>query len=96
MSYSLIEDIYDYEYDKYLDNLQNIVEDSAYYYSYVCSCCNKECNPIVIDDSFGYDYGSIIATHKQYTIVSDCCEAEVITPQNKGDIIKCRSYLLII
>ena len=80
MSYSLIEDIYDYEYDKYLDNLQNIVEDSAYYY--VCSCCNKECNPIVIDDSFGYDYGSISATHKQYTIVSDCCEAEVITPQN--------------
>ena len=83
MSYSLIEDIYDYEYDKYLDNLQNIVEDSAYYYYYyVCSCCNKECNPIVIDDSFGYDYGSISSTHKQHTIVSDCCEAEVMTPQD--------------
>ncbi len=80
MSNSLIEDIYDYEYDKYLDNLQNIVEDSAYYY--VCSCCNKECNPVVIDDSFGYDYGSISSTHKQHTIVSDCCEAEVMTPQD--------------
>ena len=79
MSYSLIEDIYDYEYDKYLDNLQNIVEDSQ---DYVCSCCNKECNPIVRDDSFGYNIGSISSTHNQYTIVSDCCEAEVITPQN--------------
>ena len=76
MSYSLIEDIYDYEYDKYLDNLQNIVEDSAYYY--ICSCCNKECNPIVIDDSFGYNIGSISSTHNQHTIVSDCCEAEAI------------------
>ena len=80
MSYSLIEDIYDYEYDKYLDNLQNIVEDSAYYY--VCSCCNKECNPIVIDDSFGYNIGSISSTYKQQTIVSDCCEAEVATTQH--------------
>ena len=77
MSYSLIEDIYDYEYDKYLDNLQNIVEDSAYYY--VCSCCNKECSPVVIDDSFGYDYGSINSTHMQHTVVSECCGAEVIT-----------------
>ena len=33
MGYSLIEDIYDYEYDKYMDNLQNIVEDSQ---DYVC------------------------------------------------------------
>ena len=76
MNYSLIEDIYDYEYDKYLDNLQNIVEDSQ---DYVCSCCNKECNPIVIDDSFGYSYGSINSTHKQHTVVSECCGAEVIT-----------------
>ena len=52
MGYSLIEDIYDYEYDKYLDNLQNIVEDSQ---DCICSCCNKECNPVVIDDSFGYN-----------------------------------------
>jgi len=76
MGYSLIEDIYDYEYDKYLDNLQNIVEDSQYC---ICSCCNKECKPVVIEDSFGYDYGSISSTHNQQTIVSDCCEAEVIT-----------------
>ena len=76
MSYSLIEDIYDCEYDKYLDNLQNIVEDSQ---DYVCSCCNKECNPIVRDDSFGYNIGSISSTHNQHTIVSECCGAGVIT-----------------
>ena len=76
MGYGLIEDIYDYEYDKYLDNLQNIVEGSQ---DCICSCCNKECNPVVIDDSFGYDYGSTSSTYKQQTIVSDCCEAEVTT-----------------
>ena len=79
MSYSLIEDIYDYEYDKYTDNLQNIVEDSQYY---ICSCCDKECNPVVIDDSFDYNCGSIRSTHNQHTVVSDCCDAEVTTAQD--------------
>ena len=80
MNNSLIEDIYDYEYDKYMDNLQNIVEDSQ---DYVCSCCNKECNPIVIDDSYGYEYGSISSTHKDVHVVSDCCEAPIVNMRFK-------------
>lgn len=74
---SFIDDIYnDYDFDRYLDKIQDFVEDSAYYY--VCSCCNKECNPIVRDDSYGYEYGSISSTHKDVYVVSNCCEAPIV------------------
>ena len=66
----MIEDIFDNYYDAYLDNLQDSVD--AYY---TCSECGKECLPVVEDDSFGYDYGSIKSTHKQQTVYSDCCNA---------------------
>ena len=73
---SFIDDIYnDYDFDRYLDNLQNIVEDSVYY---VCSCCNKECNPIIIDDSFGFNIGSISSTYEDIQVLSDCCEAPIV------------------
>lgn len=72
MKYSMIEDIFDNYYDYYIDNLQDSVD-----VSYTCSKCGKERFPVVEDDSFGYDYGSIKSTHKQQTVYSDCCGAEV-------------------
>lgn len=74
MSNSLIEDIYDYEYDKYMDNLQNIVEDSQ---DYVCSCCGMPCDILVDDESFGFEYGSEISTQQDVKIISECCNAYV-------------------
>ena len=67
MGYSLIEDIYDYEYDKYMDNLQNIVEDSQ---DYVCSCCGLPCDILVDDESFWFEYCSEISTQQDVNIVS--------------------------
>lgn len=72
MGYSLIEDIYDYEYDKYMDNLQNIVEDSQ---DYVCSCCGLPCDILVDDESFGFEFGSEISTQQDVKIISECCNA---------------------
>ena len=78
---SFIDDIYnDYDFDRYLDKIQDFVEDSAYY---VCSCCNKECNPIVIDDSFGFNIGSISSTYEDVHVVSDCCEAPIVNMRFK-------------
>ena len=68
----MIEDIFDNCYDSYIDNLQDSVD--AYY---TCSECGKDCLVIVEDDSFGYDYGSIKSTHKQQTVYSGCCNANV-------------------
>lgn len=72
MKDSMIEDIFDSYYDPYLDSLQDSVD--VYY---TCSKCGKECFPVVEDDSFGYDYGSIKSTHNQKTVYSDCCNANV-------------------
>ena len=72
MKGSMIEDVFDSYYDSYIDNLQDSVD--VYY---TCSECGKECFPVVEDDSFGYEYGSIKSTHKQQTIFSDCCGANV-------------------
>ena len=72
MKSSMIEDVFDSYYDSYIDNLQDSVD--AYY---TCSECGKECLLIVEDDSFGYDYGSIKSTHKQQTVYSGCCNANV-------------------
>ena len=72
MKGSMIEDVFDSYYDSYIDNLQDSVD--VYY---ICSECGKECLPVVEDDSFGYDYGSIKSTYEQQTIYSDCCGAKV-------------------
>ena len=72
MKGSMIEDVFDSYYDSYIDNLQESVD-----VHYICSECGKECLPVVEDDSFGYDYGSIKSTHEQQIIYSDCCSAKV-------------------
>jgi len=77
MKDSIIEDIYDSYYDSYLDNLQDSLDCLSDVY-YECSYCHKECLPVEEDNSFGYEYGSQIATHKQVDIISDCCGAKVL------------------
>ena len=78
---SFIDDIYnDYDFDRYLDKIQDFVEDSC---EFVCSSCGCMCSPTTIDDSYGYEYGSISSTHKDVYVVSDCCEAPIVNMRFK-------------
>lgn len=43
----------------------------------ICSHCGEVCEVGVQDESFDYSYGSINATHHQYSEVSSCCGADV-------------------
>lgn len=64
---------------KYLDD-SYLDDEGLSYYDYetelpehYCRFCGEPCGIVVVDDGFGYEYGSIVDTHHDYHTVSDCC-----------------------
>ena len=41
----------------------------------VCSNCGCKCGTVFEDETFGYEYGSEVGRHHEYSEWSDCCEA---------------------
>jgi len=52
---------------------------------YHCSKCGEDCDPITEDNSFDWEMGSQRGTVRGASVVSDCCEADVL--DIKDDVV---------
>ncbi len=47
----------------------------------ICTYCNKQCEPIILDEGYGFtEAWGITTNHHDYITASICCHEDIIDP----------------